>query len=86
MSEVRIEGLNKLENVTIGDNSFGGDGSLYLRNCPLLKEVRIGYSSFTGYRYSYVENLESLELLQYGDVEDISKNFWNLYYASFESD
>ena len=95
VNELRIEGLNKLENVTIGMNSFtqyknyyyyNTKRKLYLRNCPLLKEVRIGRYSFSDYSYSYVENLESLELLEYGDVNETSYNFFNIRYASFESD
>ena len=58
----------------------------YLRNCPMLKEVRIGRYSFSDYMYSYIENLESLELLQFGDVAETSYNFYNADYASFESD
>ena len=58
----------------------------YLRNCPLLKEVRIGRYSFSDYMYSYIENLDSLELLQFGDVAETSYNFYIAEYASFESD
>ena len=95
VNELHIEGMNKLENVTIGMNSFtqyknsyGSNGyrKFYLRNCPSLKEVRIGRYSFSDYMYSYVENLESLELLEYGDVNETSYNFFNIRYASFESD
>ena len=61
------------------------NGKFYLRNCPLLKEVQIGRYSFSDYTYSYVENLESLELLEYGDVSKISYNFYFTKHASFES-
>ena len=68
-------------------NSFGSSyRKFYLRNCPLLKELRIGRYSFSDYMYSYVENLESIELLEYGDVTENSYNFYNARYASFESD
>ena len=95
VGELHIEGLTKLENVTIGMNSFttrknsyydNNNRKFYLRNCPLLKELRIGRYSFSDYSYSYVENLESLELLEYGDVDENSYNFYSAYYASFESD
>ena len=93
VNELRIEGLTKLENVTIGMNSFTRcmgsvctySGKFYLRNCPLLKEVRIGRYSFSSHMYSYVENLESLELIEYGDVNENSYNFYYAHYASFES-
>ena len=89
-----IEGLTKLESVTIGMNSFThykngygyNYGKFYLRNCPLLKELRIGRYSFSDYMYSYVENLESLELIEYGDVYENSYNYINAIYVSFESD
>ena len=96
--KLRIEGLNQLENVTIGINSFTqyknshhpeyshASRYFFLRNCPLLKEVRIGRYSFSDYTYSYVENLESIELIKYGDVSEISYNFYQALYASFESD
>ena len=95
VNELHIEGLTKLENVTIGMNSFtqyqnsygsNSNRKFYLRNCPLLKELRIGRYSFSDYMYSYVENLESLELLEYGDVNETSYNFYSIRYASFESD
>ena len=95
VGELRIEELLKLENLTIGMNSFtqkknnaGGNSNrkFYLRNCPLLKEVRIGRYSFSDYMYSYIENLESLKLLQFGDVSETSYNFYIAEYASFESD
>ena len=94
VNELHIEGLTKLESVTIGMNSFTtrkngyGDNwyrKFYLRNCPLLKELRIGRYSFSDYMYSYVENLESIELLEYGDVSENSYNFYNARYASFLS-
>ena len=94
VNELHIEGLTKLESVTIGMNSFTQSknryGSysyrkFYLRNCPLLKELRIGRYSFSDYMYSYVENLDSVELVEFGDVAETSYNFYNPYYASFES-
>ena len=96
VDELHIEGLNKLENVTIGMNSFTkkknsyfssySTRKFYLRNCPLLKEVRIGRYSFSDYATSYVENLESLELLEYGDMSENSYNFNKARYVSFESE
>ena len=50
-----IVGLNWLESVSIGDNSFGSDGSLLVGsefkivNCPQLKSLSIGYRSFGRY-------------------------------------
>ena len=94
VNELHIEGLSKLESVSIGMNSFThnknscGDNKnrkFYLKNCPMLKEMRIGRYSFSDYTYSYVENLESLELIEYGDVSENSYNFYYARYASFLS-
>ena len=97
VNELHIEGLKKLESFTIGMNSFTkyknshypeyshASRYFFLRNCPLLNEVRIGRYSFSDYSYSYVENLESLESLEYGNVVEYSYNFYNAFYASFES-
>lgn len=91
MIGVNIEGLNNLESVSIGMNSFThysyyrSNRKLYIGNCPLLKEVRIDRYSFSNYGSLYVENLESLELIEFGDVAEESQNFYNSYYASFES-
>ena len=94
VNELHIEGLTKLESVTIGMNSFtqyknsygsNSNRKFYLRNCPLLKELRIGRYSFSDYMYSYVENLESIELVEFGDVSENSYNFHYARYASFLS-
>ena len=95
VNELHLEGLLKLENVTIGMNSFtqnknnfgsNTNRKFYLKNCTLLKEVHIGRYSFSDYTYSYVESLDSLELLEFGDVTAISYNFYSAVYASFLSD
>ena len=64
-----IVGLNWLESVSIGDNSFGSDGSLWegsefkIMNCPQLKSLSIGYRSFgryNGFELSELPQLKSV--------------------------
>ena len=64
-----IVGLNWLESVSIGDNSFGSDGSLWegsefkIMNCPQLKSLSIGYWSFgryNGFELSELPQLKSV--------------------------
>ena len=57
-NEVIITGLNELKSVVIGENSFtmmkdsfgnNSTRSFHLKNCPVLKELRIGDYSFSDY-------------------------------------
>ena len=66
-----IVGLNWLESVSIGDNSFGSDGSLWegselkILNCPQLKSLSIGYWSFrryNGFELSQLPQLKSVTI------------------------
>ena len=70
-----IVGLNWLESVSIGDNSFGSDGSLWegsefkIMNCPQLKSLSIGYWSFrryNGFELSELPQLISVVMGNYG--------------------
>ena len=87
VNEVRLEGLSKLETLTIGTNSFNGNnGYFYLKDCPLLSDVQIGVTSFRSFSYSYIENLASLESIVFGSVTEDSRNFYNVREATFQSD
>ena len=64
-----IVGLNWLESVSIGDNSFGSDGSLWegsefkIMNCPQLKSLSIEGCSFfryNGFELSQLPQLKSV--------------------------
>ena len=61
-----IVGLNWLESVSIGDNSFGSDGSLWegselkIVNCPQLKSLSIGGRSFGRYNGFELSQLSQL--------------------------
>ena len=80
----------ELESISIGDNCFARVEELHidglerlknLTNCPLLKEVRFGVGSFADYTSSFVENLPSLQSIQYGD-----NSFIHIAFVSFQSD
>ena len=88
VGNVTITGLKKLVSVVIGNYSFttqryysnsGPNRHFYLKNCPKLRELRIGRHSFDYYTVCEIENTKALEVIEMGDVDRDSKNF---YYAS----
>ena len=87
VKEVKLIGLSELESVVIGSKSFRRDGdsrggSFYLKNCPKLRELRItGVRSFGDYDVIEIENVEALEVIEMGKLNEWSGNF---YYASLE--
>ena len=87
---LNLTGLHSLERVMIGENSFtkkkndyGNDANrkLYVKNCDALKELKIGPYSFSDYRVIEIENVNSLELIEIGDMDNWNCNF---FYASLE--
>ena len=81
---LNLTGLHSLERVMIGENSFtknkdsaGNDANrkLYVKNCDALKELKIGRYSFSDYSVIEIENVNSLELIEMGEVNDFSYNF-----------
>ena len=87
---LNLTGLHSLERVMIGmnsftkeKNSFGNDANrkLYVKNCDALKELKIGRYSFSDYRVIEIENVNSLELIEMGEVNEESYIF---YSASLE--
>ena len=87
---LNLTGLHSLERVMIGENSFtkkkgfyGNDANrkLYVKNCDALKELKIGRYSFSDYSLIEIENVNSLELIEMGDMSIESYNF---LYASLE--
>ena len=87
---LNLTGLHSLERVMIGENSFtkeknsyGNDANrkLYVKNCDALKELKIGPYSFSDYSLIEIENVNSLELIEMGDMDSLSYNF---FYASLE--
>ena len=87
---LNLTGLHSLERVMIGMNSFtkrekgyGNDANrkLYVKNCDALKELKIGGYSFSDYSVIEIENVNSLELIEMGEVNNRSFNF---LFASLE--
>ena len=82
VKKVSICGLRELESVEIGSKSFRRDsdtkgGSFYLKNCPKLKSLKMGLSSFEGYSVCEIENVDALEVIEMGILSDWSANFWH---------
>ena len=84
---LNLTGLHSLERVMIGENSFtkssgnNANRKLYVKNCDALKELKIGRYSFSDYSLIEIENVNSLELIEIGEVNEVSFNF---YSASLE--
>ena len=87
---LNLTGLHSLERVMIGMNSFtkkkdyygnNANRKLYVKNCDALKELKIGRYSFSDYSVIEIENVNSLELIEMGDMDNWSRNFC---YASLE--
>ena len=75
VSELKLIGMKMLERVLIGENCFTKKKSendksaygLYVKNCELLKELKIGNHSFEEYSVCEIENVGSLELTEMGN-------------------
>ena len=90
VNEVKLIGLSELESMMIGMKSFtkhkygyGNDPNrhFYLKNCPKLKSLKMGHHSFSDYTVIEIENVDALEMIEMGDVNEVSGNF---FYASLE--
>lgn len=86
VKELKLIGMNMLERVVIGENSFTkeknswGDDSerhFYLKNCPKVKELRVGRYSFSDYSVIEIENVDRLEVVEIGELSDVSYNFYS---------
>ena len=86
VDEVKLIGLDRLERVVIGMNSFtkqkngnwpgyNPDRHFYLKNCERLREMKIGSYSFSDYTMCEIENLPSLEVIEMGELNEVSWNF-----------
>ena len=84
VNEVKVIGLSELESVKIGMNSFtqhknssDNDSTrhFYLKNCPSLRELRIGRYSFSDYSVCEIKNVDALEVIEIGDLNELSNNF-----------
>ena len=90
VEEVKMIGMKCLETVVIGEKSCSQwnhhweknpNRHFHLKDCERLREVNIGCESFSDYSVCEMENLPSLEVIQIGNKNEDS---WNFYYASLE--
>ena len=90
VDEVKLIDLSKLERVVIGKNCFtkekndwGNDPNrhFYLKNCERVRELKMSRYSFSDYSVCEIENVPSLEVIEMGELNQWSGNF---YYASLE--
>ena len=75
VNEVKLIGMKMLESVIVGENCFTKKKSdknaygLYVKNCELLRELKIGCYSFTNYSVCEIENVPSLEVIEIGGLD-----------------
>ena len=88
VNEVKLIGMNELESVVVRENSFTqkreGDNPnrhFYLKDCPKLKSLEMGRYSFSDYTVIEIENVDALEVIEMGELNEKSANF---DYASLE--
>ena len=92
VDEVKLVGLSQLKRVVIGEKCFttckddwpksiNPKGHFYLKNCERLKELKMGHHSFSDYSVCETDNLPSLEVIEMGELNEDSVNF---YQASLE--
>ena len=76
VTTVNIIGLNALERVVIGKNSFVWFyGVFRLKNCPLLMRLSINYGSFEHYTICEIEDTPAMQSIFIGVWEIGSFNF-----------
>ena len=82
----RIEGLNRLNTIKIGNNSFTQinrsvpkrykSKSFHILNCESLESIQIGEYSFSGFGGEFeLTNLPQLQSIQIGTIGNNSYNF-----------
>ena len=90
VNKLKLIGLSELESVEIGKSSFtkhknsyayDSNRHFYLKNCPKLKSLKMGRFSFSDYSVIEIENVDALEVIEMGDLNKGSSNF---FYASLE--
>ena len=87
----KIDGLNRLKTIKIGDKSFtkkkkthGNDESktLHILNCESLESIQIGQYSFSDFGGDFeLKNLPHLQSIQIGTIGRFPS--YNFYYSSF---
>ena len=91
VDEVKLIGLNRLRSVVIGRNCFtkhknnwskDSTRHFYLKNCERLRELKMGRYSFSDYSVCEIENVDRLEVIEMGELNQLSCNF--LYASKLE--
>ena len=88
----KLIGYLGLERVVIGTGCFvknkyriqdakDPNRRVYIKNCPKLKELKIGCLSFADYTVCEIEKVDALEVIEMGEIEKDSRDF---DYASLE--
>ena len=82
----KIDGLNRLKTIKIGNNSFtqkkndyGNDESksFHILNCESLESIQIGQYSFSDYGGEFeLKNLPQLQSIHIGSIGSNSRNFY----------
>ena len=81
MKEVKLIGLHVLERVVMRRFSFSESGKydpnghFCLKDCEQLKELKIDRFSFMDYSVCEIANLVSLEVIEMGELNEVSDNF-----------
>ena len=83
----KIEGLNELKSLKIGENSFtekkncfgkNESKSFHILNCKLLKSIEIGRYSFSDFGGEFeLKNLPELQSIKIGPIKQDSFNFYS---------
>lgn len=82
VENVRIQGLNTLEIIWIGQKCFAetpddsASGCFCVKDCKSLIELKIGCESFRYYSVCEIENLPSLEEIEIGESHAMNYNFY----------
>ena len=80
VNEVKLIGLTELKRVVIGKKSFCNSRScdddsavrhFHLKNCPSLVSLKIGKSSFHNFTVCEIESVDSLELIEIGEMDNL---------------
>ena len=79
VKELKLVELEKLEGVVIGVNCFSKENNschFSLKNCQHVKELKMGCYSFSGCSICEIEDDDSLEVIEMGELSEESSNFY----------
>ena len=86
VNQLYLIDLPKLESVVIGENCFTKKKNAYgknpnrhfcLKDCPKLKELKVGRYSFSDYTVCEIESVDALEVIEMGRLNYVSCNFFS---------